>query len=1176
MLIPTTCVCRRRFSLLVLPIPSTVDNNLYKTGTVAVQARYPALSVAIQPSYTLFPLATKNASFDAVLNFVESLPSLSPSLQCVDTSDTRCASTIASVSFGTTAAEGRGGRVPVTVVAPTLTEEEDLLVFSFYFRVTDGSRTAQALVTLKTSSLPQPEIIVESPEVVVNPSEVAPLNVTVTEFSGEEFTVVWDATDVLSRSDATQVELFPDNPDLTGAPLLVVTESLFPGTYAFVATAVDALASSSADVTLRINEAPSGGSLVVVPEIGPPLNDPFVFAMVGWNDEDLPLLYSFVLLMAQRDGSVVRVPMRERRTDFSLQAYLGPGTFVIEGQVYDGLDAVTTVEGNVTAEFTFNITQPLDLESILQLLDAAIESQRPDELYYAIAALAAYRDALSEGSVDAPARRRMLQGSTAGATQTLTSALVSGVESGRGFLEQSANDLGNAWGILRASTLRPDTMTLTTLQAAHQQLQEILQVHEVTGEPLLPEYTSAAYSCVVQLMQANCEECKALTVSLKKSYFATILSRLNAVASKGLTARRSPQEFAGANGALRVSLAYAKSNNLKNLQLVTANAAMRLSPFVSATLSPAVDVSIAMMAWDAAAFDAFLGAGFFQSFWWSDTVALHSNVVLSLDVARRSDGTPVQLQSTAAQQSVWWQITDATVASGSACVGRSVAEGLATHRCVPDAVATSGSTHACVCRSFGDSYGFTAADPASLTIVSPSAVEEGSEASLELTAVNGGPRSDVAVMVSFPAGICVSPATYDVVYSYGSSTPCPVNYITIATSWSSKVFTFPAVSPTATHTMVFPAPDEAFALGNQVMDIEISLSSNDLRFDTKGLCAVYSIIDSTCTRHASYTTAAAVIRQLTLLDNDAVDFAISSPPVTPRSVSATETYVDLFMLEGEVLEVATAIGALPLAQVTAALNPISLLPTSFTASLSDALIPAITAGAATPSLIFTAVNDDAAQGSRSYSIAMPLTTADAAYASLPTYVLNVTVLDDDVAEIVYVPHTSTTLRDDDIGVLLFRFSSEPSDDVVVKAQGENVTVALYRGDGAIVMEEDLADSVDEAVASSSWRNATVIGFRSSGAAGPRAIDVEFTSNDADYNGFTFTFDFTYVPGEAIPPPLPSRDVNDGGLSGGTIALIIVGIGVLLLTAVIIPIIVVLRRRRKRSDSEIDFSGTLAL
>ena len=1017
--------------------------------------------------------------------------------------------------------------------------------------VVDGTRTGSATVTLTTSSAPLPVVLVTEEEVVVNPEDLAELEVSVAEFTGdaEDVTVTWNADSVALNYEGPLTSLFPLNPELTGTTLAIDTTQLFPGTYAFVATATDAVASSSVEVRLRVNLEPTGGRLVAEPSQGEALNDVFVFALTGWQDVDLPLEYGFDLQLITNDGGLLTVPLKQLSSESVLRAFMGPGTATIVGTVRDSLGASATTTADITASLPSSIDlENLDVAALLTVLDLAIASGRPNEVCFAIAAVAAYRQALAEGLVNAPTARRRLQDAGQQAMANITDALVNTASQGSQFFEISANDLGTNWNLLAATVDVPSSLTPQGIQTAITQANDLLAEHEINGIPLLPNYAPAAYSTIARLLQATEPTAQSLIVSLGKKYFVALLSRIDVAVSKGLTAARVPVAFVA--GPLKVSIAYAQTSRVGGLALSTSTASLTLPPSTPVPGTATATVSVAMWEWNVTAVDATAGDGFFNGFWWSASAnsQLHSATALSLNVVDRGSGTAVAIPATLRSHSVAWTITD-PAAEGSCGARVGGADGaLTATACVKDTVRSNSVTRACVCRAYSDSYGFLPQLSGEPSITATSSVQEGGSTLMSIS-VSSASEADITTTASLPASVCVLPSNRS-----ATLPPCTAEEVEVPIAYSAAGATINAQTLATSFSLAVDR--DFYALSDFTVPVTAALESSDLRYDTKGLCAQYS--SSACTRWAA---VAAPVGELTIVDMDTVAVAVASTAELSIGTEMDgEVAVSVAVAEGGSVVIDMTFASIPLEAVALSASQLSSSIDGFTATLNGTMTGPTAAASFKPKLILTVPDDDFDVEGNSAIVAVNMSTADALFAGLPTYVFHVTAVNDDVAAWT-VTSTHTTVGVSDIGVTTLQLATHPLADVTVTIIAANgVEVAQWQR-SENTNASAFASTLTWTIPATSWQEAVSVAFRAPQPVGMTNVTFVLDSDDDAYSGeFVFSFNSMRAAPSPSPAPFtpPSPADDDDDLSGAAIAFIVIG-SIIVVAA---PIAFVIWRRRR--------------
>ena len=126
--------------------------------------------------------------------------------------------------------------------------------------------------------------------------------------------------------------------------------------YTFTLTSGTAFSSTQ----ILMNGAPTSGELHVTPSSGDALSTYFQFLAMNWQDEDLPLQYTFGYKSTLRSSDVLIRGMSEFAFETST---LPPGSLECFVRVYDLYGA------NVTALDTVMVNTPSSLSSLLQTLN---------------------------------------------------------------------------------------------------------------------------------------------------------------------------------------------------------------------------------------------------------------------------------------------------------------------------------------------------------------------------------------------------------------------------------------------------------------------------------------------------------------------------------------------------------------------------------------------------------------------------------------------------------------------------------------------------------------------------------------------------------------------------------------------------------------------------------------
>jgi hypothetical protein len=158
--------------------------------------------------------------------------------------------------------------------------------------------------------------------------------------------------------------------------LVFAERKLVPGgSYRIRLQATTGVAQSTAELLFTVNTSPENGTVRVVPSLGTAMENAFVISSDGWQDEDLPLMYSFATAL----GNDQLYPLTEPSTCNLTSAMLPQGSadhgFVYEvvGLVSDLYDATAQSHANVTV---LAATPPSSWEDSIRTTLASIAPSR--------------------------------------------------------------------------------------------------------------------------------------------------------------------------------------------------------------------------------------------------------------------------------------------------------------------------------------------------------------------------------------------------------------------------------------------------------------------------------------------------------------------------------------------------------------------------------------------------------------------------------------------------------------------------------------------------------------------------------------------------------------------------------------------------------------------------------
>jgi len=221
-----------------------------------------------------------------------------------------------------------GTKATTTVAASSLSAG----TYVFWLNVTAGGRSAAASTVVEVISGTPPSVAMATlPKAKYNQDEEF-VSLSANAAAGATSTA-WSVVDsdvkkVFKKRNVVTAKI-QNRPAAT-----VMLSALTVGntyTFRFTATTGSGASATSAysHVTLTINEAPSSGYVSVDPYYGLALKTKFTFSATNWEDDDLPLTYTFGTTSIDNNGTITyeRVPFSDAISDASY-----PDLILYEGQ----------------------------------------------------------------------------------------------------------------------------------------------------------------------------------------------------------------------------------------------------------------------------------------------------------------------------------------------------------------------------------------------------------------------------------------------------------------------------------------------------------------------------------------------------------------------------------------------------------------------------------------------------------------------------------------------------------------------------------------------------------------------------------------------------------------------------------------------------------------------------
>jgi len=276
--------------------------------------------------------------------------------------------------------------------------EEKSFLFSLKVVAYDGlSATVSTTVTVLTN-FTLPKVIPFGIRQKYNPSESVVISCEVS--TVEDVVIKWNSTDInLVEKASTKISRHVIAPASLVFSLMLRPQSLTPGefyTFQFMSSASINQTEFVVltEVTIELNEPPSGGQLSVSPPIGFTLNTSFALSSINWVDdvEDYPLKYVIISYNEERSSaSILKFESSIPYVDTVIpQGLLSAGYAVTcETIVTDILDS--SASANATA-----VVKPLnslDLEAVLT--EQLTESLQSFDAELAVAVLTAAAESVN-------------------------------------------------------------------------------------------------------------------------------------------------------------------------------------------------------------------------------------------------------------------------------------------------------------------------------------------------------------------------------------------------------------------------------------------------------------------------------------------------------------------------------------------------------------------------------------------------------------------------------------------------------------------------------------------------------------------------------------------------------------------------------------------------------------
>jgi hypothetical protein len=248
---------------------------------------------------------------------------------------------------------------------------------SLFVSNTDGTATASASTEIEMVSSEIPEIAMGATETKYNPTKKIILSSTVTTI-GDAW-VTWASNEFNSTEWASRVLTSIQYQVPTGdtvAELAIRADSLVGGvTYTFVLSATYSADPNQIDkyeeISILMNEAPYGGTVISTPVNGTSLDTEFLFETADWNDDpdDIPLEY---IISTYAESSSKTIVSTIGTTTY-VETTCGQGLEDNDYQVYVEVEAYD-IYGAMASTLTNITVSPLDASLLTAAADSALET----------------------------------------------------------------------------------------------------------------------------------------------------------------------------------------------------------------------------------------------------------------------------------------------------------------------------------------------------------------------------------------------------------------------------------------------------------------------------------------------------------------------------------------------------------------------------------------------------------------------------------------------------------------------------------------------------------------------------------------------------------------------------------------------------------------------------------
>lgn len=164
--------------------------------------------------------------------------------------------------------------------------------------------------------------------------------------------------------------------------------------YTFSLTYSDINTKSSSVITIYTNSPPTSGTLSIDKVSGSALIDSFTVQMIGWNDEDLPLSYSFMMFTDYSQSGYFLTGIESNSV---LAGIYAGGEIKVSGYCYDALGSRSNSNVSLT------VTSLRDMQKILEELDSLSTSVDETNVFSTLMSLQAFARELNYSFSDADA-----------------------------------------------------------------------------------------------------------------------------------------------------------------------------------------------------------------------------------------------------------------------------------------------------------------------------------------------------------------------------------------------------------------------------------------------------------------------------------------------------------------------------------------------------------------------------------------------------------------------------------------------------------------------------------------------------------------------------------------------------------------------------------------------------